>query len=56
MNVNGVGGTCGIYGEKRDAYRVLVGKLEVLSPLEGVEYMWVNTKMDLKEMGEGGMH
>jgi len=29
----GGGGTCDTHGEKRDAYRVLVGKLEVLSPL-----------------------
>jgi hypothetical protein len=28
-----------------------VGKLEVLSPVGGVVYVWVNTKMVLKETG-----
>jgi len=44
-------GTCDTYGEKREPYRVLVGKLEVLSPLGEVVYVWVNTKMVLKETG-----
>jgi len=38
-------------GEGRHAYMVLVGKLEVLSPLGEVVYVWVNTKVVLKETG-----
>lgn len=58
MKENGGGGSgvCDAYGEKRDAYRALVGKLEVLSPLGGVQYVWVNIKMVLKETGQKGMH
>jgi hypothetical protein len=44
-------GTCDTCGEKREAYRVLVGKLEVLSPAGEMVYVWVNTKMVLKETG-----
>jgi hypothetical protein len=53
MKENGGGGgvICDTYGKERDAYRVLVRKLEVLSPLGEVVYAWVNTKMVRKETG-----
>jgi hypothetical protein len=39
-------------GEKRNAYRVLVGKSEGKSPLERPRCRWVdNIKMDLREIG-----
>jgi hypothetical protein len=38
-------------GEKRNAYRILVGKPEGKTPLGRPRRMWVdNIKMDLKEM------
>jgi hypothetical protein len=43
-------------GESRDTYRVLVGKPERIRPLEGRRCRWNdNIKMDLREMGWGGM-
>jgi hypothetical protein len=53
MKGDGVGGVgkCDTYGENRDAYRVLVGKVEVLSPLGEVECVWINTKMVFKATG-----
>jgi hypothetical protein len=43
-------------GEKRNAYRLLVGKPEGKSPLTGPRCMWVdNIKMDLLEIGWGGV-
>jgi hypothetical protein len=42
--------------EKRNAYRVLVGKLEGKRPLERPRRRWVNNiKMDLREIGWDGM-
>jgi hypothetical protein len=35
---------CDTYGEKRDAYMISIRKPEGLSPLEELEFMWVNTK------------
>jgi hypothetical protein len=44
-------------GEKRNAYRVLVGKPEGKSPLGRSEYRWEdNIKMDLRKIGWDGMH
>jgi hypothetical protein len=43
-------------GEKRDAYRILVGKPEGKRLLERPRRMWVdNIKMDLKEVGWDGV-
>jgi hypothetical protein len=39
-------------GEKRNAYRILLGKPEGKSPLERPRRRWVdNIKMDLREIG-----
>jgi hypothetical protein len=43
-------------GEKRTAYKILVGKPEGKRPLERPRCRWVdNIKIDLREMGWGGM-
>jgi hypothetical protein len=43
-------------GESRGVYRVLVGKPERKRPLGRPRHRWEdNNKMDLKEMGCGGM-
>ena len=43
-------------GERRGAYRVLVGKLERKSPLRRLRRRWKdNIKIDLQEVGCGGM-
>jgi hypothetical protein len=43
-------------GEKRNAYRILVGKPERKGPLGGPRRKWMdNIKMDLIEIGLGGM-
>jgi hypothetical protein len=43
-------------GEKRNAYRILVGKPERKRPLGRPRRRWVGTiKMDLREIGWGGM-
>jgi hypothetical protein len=42
--------------EKRNAYRILVGKPEGKKPLGRPRRSWVdNIKMDLREIGLGGM-
>jgi hypothetical protein len=47
-----MGRACSMYGEKRNAYRILVGKPEGKKTLEGPRYRWVdNIKMDLREIG-----
>jgi len=44
-------------GERRNVYRVLVGKLEGKRPLGRPRYRWEdNIKRDLQEMGCGGMY
>jgi hypothetical protein len=40
-------------GEKRNAYRLLVGKLEGKRPLERPRRRWVDIRMDLGEVGWG---
>jgi hypothetical protein len=43
-------------GEKRNAYRILVGKLEEKRPLGGPKHRWVNNiKMDIREIGWRGL-
>jgi hypothetical protein len=45
---------CSTNGEKRDAYRLLVGKPEGKSPIGRPRRRWVdNIRMDLVEMGSG---
>jgi hypothetical protein len=47
-----VGGTCGTNGEKRNVYRLLVGKPERKRPLGRPRRRWIdNIKMDLLEIG-----
>jgi hypothetical protein len=47
-----MGRTCGTYGERRGAYRVLVGKPEGRRPLGRPRSRWEdNIKMDLREVG-----
>jgi hypothetical protein len=44
-------------GEKRNAYRILVGKPEGKRPLGRARRKWVNNiKMDLREIGLDGMN
>ena len=51
-----MGGACSTYGERRGAYRVLVGKPEGKRPLRRPRRRWGdNIKMDLQEVGCGGM-
>jgi hypothetical protein len=43
-------------GEKRNAYRILVGKPEGKLPMERLRRRWVdNIKMDLREIGRDGV-
>jgi hypothetical protein len=43
-------------GEKRNAYRILVGMPEEMRPLGRLRRRWVdNIKMDLREIGWDGM-
>jgi hypothetical protein len=47
-----MGGACSTNGEKRNAYRILVGKREGKRPLGRPRRRWVdNIKMDLREIG-----
>jgi hypothetical protein len=49
-----VGGACGTIGEKRNAYRLLVGKPEGKRPLGRPSHRWIdNIKLDLLEIGLG---
>jgi hypothetical protein len=51
-----MGVTCSTYGEKRVAYRILVGRLEGRRPLERPRRRWEdNIKIDLQEVGWRGM-
>jgi hypothetical protein len=54
--VTGMGGTCSTNGEKRNAYRILVGKPERKSPLERQRRRWVDIiKIDLREIRWDGV-
>jgi hypothetical protein len=47
---------CSTNGEKRNIYRILVGKPKGKRPLGRPRHRWVdNIKMDLREKGSGGM-
>jgi hypothetical protein len=47
---------CSTNGQKKNAYRILVGKPEGKRPVGRPRCRWVdNVKMDLTEMGLGGM-
>jgi hypothetical protein len=49
-----MGGACSTKGEKRDAYRILVGKPEGKRPLGKPRRRWVdNSKLDLKDIRMG---
>ena len=51
-----MGGACNTYGERRDVYRVLVGKPEGKRPLGRTRLRWENNiKMDFQEVRCGGM-
>jgi hypothetical protein len=51
-----VGGACSPNGEKRNAYRLLVGKPEGKRPLGRPRRRWVdNIKIDLLEIVWGGV-
>jgi len=56
INETEMGEACGTYGEQRGAYRVLVRrperKIPLGTPRPRLEY---NIKMDLQEVGRGGM-
>jgi len=49
--MNETGGACSTYGERRGAYRVLVGKLEGKGPLGRTRHIWEDDiKVDLQEV------
>jgi hypothetical protein len=49
-----MGRACSTNGEKRNAYRILVGKPEGKRPLGRSRNRWVdNVKMDLRKIGWG---
>jgi hypothetical protein len=51
-----VGGACSPKGEKRNAYRLLVGKPKEKRPLVRPRRRWVdNIKIDFLEIGWGGV-
>jgi hypothetical protein len=48
---------CSTNGDKRNAYRILVGKPEGKRPMGRPRRRWMdNIKMDLKEIGWDGIH
>jgi hypothetical protein len=51
-----MGRACSTNGEKRNAYRILVGKREEKRPLGRPRRRWLdNIKIDLREIGWGDM-
>jgi hypothetical protein len=51
-----MGGACSTDGDKRNAYRILMGKPEGNRPLGRPRRRWEdNIKMDLREIGWGGV-
>jgi hypothetical protein len=54
--VDEMGGACSTNGEKRNTYRILVGKPEGKRPLGRPRRRWeYNIKMALRKTGWGGM-
>jgi hypothetical protein len=54
---HGIGRACSTNGEKRNAFRILVGKPEGKRPLGRPRRRWVdNIKMDLREIGWDGVY
>jgi hypothetical protein len=52
-----MGRACSKNGEKRNAYRILVGKPEGKRPLRRLTRGWVgNIKMDLRKIGWDGIN
>jgi hypothetical protein len=49
-----MGRACSTHGEKRNAYRILVGKPEEKRPIGRSRHRWEDIKMDLREVGWGG--
>jgi hypothetical protein len=51
-----MGRACSTNGDKRDAYRILVGKAEGKRPLGRARRGWADKiKIDLREIGYDGM-
>jgi hypothetical protein len=51
-----MGRACSTNGEKRNAYRILVGNREGKKPLGRPKRRWVgNIRMDLREIGWDGL-
>jgi hypothetical protein len=51
-----MGRACGTHGrERRNAYRLLVGKPEKKRPLGTPRRRWVDINIFLREIGSGGM-
>jgi hypothetical protein len=52
-----MGGACSTNGERRNAYRLLVGKPEGRRPLGRTRHMWLdNIRMDLVEVRWGDVN
>jgi hypothetical protein len=50
-----MGGAFSMHQEKKNAYRIFVGKPEGKRPLGRPRRGWDNIRMDLREIGWGGM-
>jgi hypothetical protein len=50
-----MGRACSTNGGKRNSYWILVGKLERKRPLGRPRRRWEDIRMDLREIGWGGM-
>jgi hypothetical protein len=51
-----MGGECSRHGERRNAFKILVGKPEGKRPLGRLRRRWEdNIEVDLREIGWGGM-
>jgi hypothetical protein len=46
-----MGRACGMHGEMRNAYNILVGKPERKRPLGRSRHRWEDIRMDLRETG-----